>query len=285
MGLLTTESASPGAYDAATGETVRAFANQAAVAIENGRLFEDSQRQTRALAGLYETALATGSVLDPDVLLNRLYDQVRPLLKPDAFTVAYYHADTEELEMSLAMADGWAMTDGYANGRVPVSQGLTGWVVRHRQSLQVDDLLADPVNVPPRGGILPARSWLGVPLIARDRIIGAAAVQSSQAGAFNVADRRFLESVASQVAIAIENARLYAEVSARVGELSRLYAAAQDLGANLEPSVVLQQLAKHLAEAVDATSSYVMEVNLVNETLTVLAEYWSCRRADEGAHV
>src|SRR5260370_12151189 len=109
VGLLTTESASAGAYDAVTGETVRAFANQAAVAIENGRLFEESQRQTRALAGLYETALATGSVLDPEVLLNRLYEQVRPLLKPDAFTVAYYHADTEELEMSLAAADRWAM--------------------------------------------------------------------------------------------------------------------------------------------------------------------------------
>ena len=275
VGLLTTESTRPGAYDALTGETVRAFANQAAVAIVNGRLFEESQRQTRALAGLYETALATGSVLDPDVLLNRLYEQVRPLLKPDAFTVAYYHADTEELEMSLAVADGWAMTDGYSNGRIPVTQGLTGWVVRNRQSLLVQDLLADPVTVPPRSGILPARSWLGVPLIARDRIIGAAAVQSSEPGAFDVADRRFLESVASQVAIAIENARLYAEVSARAGELSRLYAAAQDLGANLEPRLVLQQLAKHLAEAVNVTSSYVLEVNLVNETLTVLAEYWT----------
>jgi GAF domain-containing protein len=282
VGLLTTESATPGAYDAQTGETVRAFANQAAVAIENGRLFDESQRQTRTLAGLYDTALATGSVLDPDVLLNRLYEQVRPLLKPDAFAVAYYHADTEELEMSLTVEENWAAIDGFADGRIPVTHGLTGWVVRNRQSLLVDDLLAESVPVPPRHGILPARSWLGVPLIARDRIIGAAAVQSTQPHAFDLADRRFMESVASQVAIAIENARLYAEVSARVAELSRLYAAAQDLGANLEPRVVLQQLAKHLSEAVDSTSCCVMEVNLVNETLTVLAEHWStAARLDE----
>ncbi len=275
VGLLTTESATAGAYDAITGETVRAFANQAAVAIENGRLFEESQRQTRALSGLYETALATGSVLDTDVLLSRLYEQVRPLLHPDAFTVAYYYADTEELELTLVVDEGWATTEDYATGRLPVTQGLTGWVVRHRQSLFVEDLLAEPVSVPPRQGILPARSWLGVPLIVRDRIIGAAAVQSTEPRAFDLADRRFLESVASQVAIAIENARLYAEVSARVSELSRLYAAAQDLSANLEPQVVLQQLAKHLGEAVDVTSSYVVEVNLVNETLAVLAEHWS----------
>lgn len=275
VGLLTTESATPGAYEAQTGETVRAFANQAAVAIENGRLFDESQRQTRALAGLYDTALATGSVLDTDVLLDRLYDQVRPLLNPDAFEVAYYHPDTEELEMTLAIEANGTTIDGDANGRVPVAHGLTGWVVRNRRSLLVDDLLADPIPVPPRQGILPARSWLGVPLIARDRIMGAAAVHSTQPHAFNLADRRFMESVASQVAIAIENARLYAEVTARVAELSRLYAAAQDLGANLEPRVVLRQLAKHLCEAVDSTSSHVMEVNLVHETLTVLAEHWS----------
>ena len=209
-------------------------------------------------------------------------EQVRPLLHPDVFSVAYYYADTEELETSLTVQDGLTTIDDNANSRTPVTHGLTGWVVRHRQSLLVDDLLAEPVSVPPRGGLQPARSWLGVPLIARDRIIGAAAVQSVQPHAFDLADRRFLESIASQVAIAIENARLYAEVSARVGELSRLYAAAQDLGANLEPRVVLQQLAKHLVEALDVTSSYVIEVNLATETLKVLAEYWNAAaRAEE----
>src|SRR5262249_55690292 len=140
----------------------------------------------------------------------------------------------------------------------------------------------------PRQGVSPARSWLGVPLIARDRIIGAAAVQSVRPRAFTLADRQFMESVASQVAIAIENARLYAEVSARAAELSRLYSAAQDLGARLEPQVVLQQLAKHLCESVDVTSSYVLAVDLVNESLTVLAEHWSPaarqeeRQSDQG---
>ncbi|MEP7358233.1 MAG: GAF domain-containing protein, partial [Anaerolineales bacterium] len=99
VGVLTTESAVPGAYDAAAGETVQAFANQAAVAIENARLFEDSQRQTRALSGLYDTALATGSVLETEVLVARLHSQVRALLNPDTFVVVFYHADSEELEV------------------------------------------------------------------------------------------------------------------------------------------------------------------------------------------
>src|SRR4029079_3682185 len=113
----------------------------------------------------------------------------------------------------------------------------------------------------------------GVPLIARDRIIGAVSVQSFEPNAFAAADARFLESVASQGAIAIENARLYAEVRARAAELSQLYAAAQDLGATLEAQTVLQQLARHLTEAVNVTSGYVMEVNLATDALTVLAEH------------
>src|SRR5262249_38753361 len=164
VGLLTTESATAGAYDAATGETVRAFANQAAVAIENARLFDDSQRQTRALASLYDTALATGSVLETDVLLKRLYEQVHPLLNPDSFAVAYYSPDTEELEMSLVVDDRWPGQDGFSDGRLPVSHGLAGWVVRNRQSLLVDDLLTESVTVLPRQGVSPPRSWLAVPL-------------------------------------------------------------------------------------------------------------------------
>ncbi|MCC6188865.1 MAG: GAF domain-containing protein [Anaerolineales bacterium] len=275
VGILTTDSATPRAYDATTGETVRAFANQAAVAIENARLFEESQRQTRALAGLYDTALATGSVLETDVLLARLYDQVRQLLAPDAFVVTFYHADTDELEVVLAVGDDRAANEAVPTGRLPISQGLSGWVLRNRQSLLVADLQAEPMRVPPRQGVRPARTWLGVPLIAHERIIGVVSVHSFAPLVFGGDDRRYLESVASQVAIAIENARLYAEISARAAELSRLYAAAQDLGAKLEPQAVLGQLARHLTEAVGATSSYVLEVNLPAETVTVLAEYWA----------
>jgi GAF domain-containing protein len=281
VGILATDNATPNAYDAAIGETVLAFANQAAVAIENARLFEESQRQTRALAGLYNTALATGSVLETDVLLARLYEQVSPLLAPDTFVVTLYDPRLEELEVALAIEGGQFASDVVPAGRLPVSQGLTGWVVRTRRSLLVPDLQSDPLPVPPRHGQRPARSWLGVPLIVHERIIGAASVQSFRPNAFDPADQRFLESVASQVAIAIENARLYAEISARASELSRLYAAAQDLGARLEPQAVLQELARHLTEAVGATSGYVTEINRANDSFVVLAEYWSAAAGPE----
>src|SRR5205085_10592504 len=114
------------AYDTAAGETVQAFANQAAVAIENARLFEESQRQTRALSGLYDTALATGSVLETSVLMTRLHDQVRALLKPDTFVVVFYHPDSEELEVVLAIENGRPAEEVRPAGRRPDGRGRRG---------------------------------------------------------------------------------------------------------------------------------------------------------------
>jgi GAF domain-containing protein len=272
VGILTADSATPKAYDQTTGETVMAFANQAAVAIENSRLFEEAQRKTRELAGLYNTALTTGSVLDTGELLRRLYEQVRQLLNPDAFMVILYDSDAQELETTLAVADGTVLP----RQRLTLAEGgLSGWVIQTRRPLWIADLQTDalPVNTKPL--IAHARTWLGVPLVAADRTIGALSVQSFRPGAFSEADQRFLESLAAQTAVTLENARLYAEVSAKADELARLYAAAQDMGASLEPQVVLEQLARHLAEALRATSSYVMEVNWKDQSLIVLAEYWS----------
>lgn len=276
VGILATDSATPNAYDAATGETVRAFANQAAVAIVNARLFDDLQRQTRTFTSLYNTALAIGNVLEPDILFRRLYDQVQQLLNVDTFVLLLYRPESEILEVAFAIENGHTITHDLPFHPLPISEGLTGWIVRHRQSLLVNDILAAE-NLPalPRHDTLDTRAWLGVPLIVRDRIIGAISVQSFKPNAFKDADLRFMESIASQAAIAIENARLFDEVSARVEELSRLYAAAQDLSATLEPRAVLQKLATHLTEAVSATSGYVIEVDWPARTMTVRAEYWS----------
>jgi GAF domain-containing protein len=281
VGLLTVDSTTPLAYDASTGETVRAFANQAAVAIVNARLFDDLQRQTRTLSSLYDTALAIGSVLDQEVLFKRLYEQVQLLLNPDTFLLLLYRADTDALEVAFAIENGRLVKETLPLEPLPTSDGLTGFVVRSRQSLLVNDLKQEPLPAQPRYDTQTTRAWMGVPLIVRDRVVGVVSAQSFHANAFKNSDLRFMESIASQAAIALENARLYTEVSARVNELSQLYLASQDLSATLEPRLVLEKLARHLAEAVGATSGYVVEVDLNHDSMSVLAKYWSLAAAPE----
>jgi GAF domain-containing protein len=91
------------------------------------------------------------------------------------------------------------------------------------------------------------QSWLGVPLIVQERVIGMLAIDSFTKDYFTNEHARFASLFADQVAIAIENARLYDEVEKRANELSYLYSAAQDLGTSLEPRVVLEKMVKHIS--------------------------------------
>jgi GAF domain-containing protein len=219
-------------------EMVGLFADKAAVAIVNARLFEETRRQTRELMGLYGTALATSSVLDTKTLLSGLYQQVDDLMAPDAFGVALYDADADQIEFVLAMERERALPQ-ILGLRFPLAEaGLTGWVVRTRQPVLFGDLKRDSLPVPPRHITSPARAWLGAPLIARDRVIGAVTAQSFRPQAFDESDLRFLESAARQVAVALENARLFEALVDEKGRLELLYTLSQHLTATLDPREV-----------------------------------------------
>lgn len=229
IGHLTIDSRQEGAYGEREAALAQALAHQAAIAIDNARLYQESQRQSRELAGLYDTALATNSVLVTEALLARLEDQIHQLLVPDSLGVFFYDPDSREIEVALAVEEGRKIQE-MIGARLPEDQGgLTSWVIRSRRPLLIGDLNEEDAPVEPRHITRPARSWLGVPLIARDRLIGAISLQSFGPGAFSKGDIRFLESLAAQVAVALENARLYEAAQrgvARREALNRVVAAA-----------------------------------------------------------
>jgi PAS domain S-box-containing protein len=208
IGILAVDSEQPHHFTDEHIRLVMPFASQAAIAIENARLYEESQRLVQELTGLYEAALATGSALERDMLLNRLHAQVRHLMAPDTVLVALSDDDGDEVEIALAVEEGEALDD-IVGTRVPMDKGgLTAWVIREREPLLVRDMDRDDLPAIPQHGPRPARSWLGVPLVARDHLIGVISVQSFRPNAFSEADRRFLTLLAGQTAIALENARL-----------------------------------------------------------------------------
>ncbi|MBI3176541.1 MAG: GAF domain-containing protein, partial [Chloroflexi bacterium] len=226
LAFFSLDKTEPNYYQPRHAEWLAAFAGQAGLALQNARLFEESQRQTRELASLYTTAaaLTRDTMVNTDKVLWRLHEQVQLLMPSDSFGVILYDAETEELELALAIEDGKALP----RIRVPLADGgLTGWVVRTQQPLLVRDLERDSLPAPVRNITeRPARSWLGVPLIARDRIIGAVSVQSFRRNAYSEDNRRLLESLSSQIAIVIENARLFEATRRQLEELTVLHAVA-----------------------------------------------------------
>ena len=209
IGILSLDSRKPGAFNTAEAALAQTIASHAAMAIEHARLFQETQRQARELVGLYETALTVSSVLVVDALLARVRDQIIRLLAPDSLGLFIYDEQNDSFEISLAVEAGESVP-GIVGKSIPVNKGgLTGWVIQSRSPLLITDLLSENLPVSPLHFSSPARSWLGVPLLARDRLIGAITLQSYRPSAFSKSDSRYLESLAAQVAIALDNADLY----------------------------------------------------------------------------
>jgi PAS domain S-box-containing protein len=224
------------------------FAQQSAIAVEKARLIDESRRQTQELAALYDTALAVGGVLEIEELLARLHRQVQALMNPASFEVVLFHDDAQEIQIMLAMAANEPVRN-VIGMRAPLDEaGLTGWVIRTRKPFLVRDLQTEQLPVEPGHITQPARSWLGVPLIAREHLIGVISVQSFRPDAFDAGDRRLLESLSAQVAIAIENAQLYEVQRRQADELARLHRASATLF--LPATTDLPSVAQNIVEAI-----------------------------------
>jgi putative nucleotidyltransferase with HDIG domain len=180
--------------------------------MSNAQLFERISRRSQELTALYDIALATGSVLDIQTLLSELQIKIKQLFNPDSYGVVLYDEDNDEFEILMAFDEDKVVKEAIGK-RYPLADGgLSGWIMEKRRTLLVEDMENEVLPVDPKTFNHPVRSWLGIPLISRDRLIGALSVQSFEPHAFHQEDVRFIESLANQVAVALENAHLYEEL-------------------------------------------------------------------------
>ena len=253
IGALDVQSQIEGDFDAEDLQIFQTMADQLAIAIDNLRLLSESQHRAQELEGLYSAALVTSSELEVDALVNRLYEQVQCFINPDTFILIFYNENQQEIQLAMAMETGKPI-QAFQNLRVPLEDGgLSGYVIRTRKTLlihdlELDDLPVDPILDPNEDPI--THAWLGVPLIVRDKILGVVTVQSFRAGAFDANHQRFLESLASQVAIAFENAHLFeAEKFARE-QAEILSEIARVIGGSLEFEQVLSLILEQIKRVV-----------------------------------
>lgn len=238
-------------------ELLTTLGNQVALALENTRLYVESMRQTEELTGLYEIALATGSELESDKLLHRFFEQVTRLIELDTFVVALFDPATETYTVEIAIEEDIPVP-GAKGMRLPLSQGgLTAHVMETGKSLLVGDLENENLPAKPRHVDRPALSWLGAPLIARERLIGAVSVQSFAKYSFSEKDHRYLEASANQVAIALENALLFDETRKRAGQQEALNTVIAAVAAAPELRELLELALKNALKALEAEKGVV----------------------------
>ena len=205
-------------------------ASRIAQAIENARLYARVSRQAQTLTVLNEISAELTSILELDPLLARIGQLLRRLIDYQMFSIMLLDEKGETLITRYA----WRF--GYAHAplrRIPITSGLVGAAVREWRPINVPDVRKDPRYLPMNPE---TRSELIVPLFHKGRIIGVLDLEHTRTGFFNEEHERTLTTMAAQVAISIENARLYQAVRRQERQLERDIAMAREVQLRLLPT-------------------------------------------------
>ena len=229
IGALNLYSEEDGHFSARDEAMLRQFGAHVAVAIENARLFEREREYSAMLETLAEIAREVAAILELDQLLERVATLAHRVVDYRTLGILLLNEDRGELEMRLAIRYG-AQSEF---PRLKLGEGLTGYAALHKEVVYVPDVSQDPRYIK---WVEDCRSELVVPLLVQDRCIGVLDLESPDLDAFDKHDVEVLTLLASQVAVAIENARLYEAIRSNEERLDREVRFAQQVQLALLPA-------------------------------------------------
>ena len=208
LGLLTVFGPTSQTFDDHDIWLVELFAAQASVALENAHLHAEAQRRANELAALNKASQAIVSKLNLESVLEVVITETRNLLAAEGASVILRDPATNELFFASVVGPGAAELIGT---RMPISEGVAGWVVKERKSVLINNTDGEPRHyegIDAKSG-LTTRSIAAAPLDVRGATWGVVEVINKTEGAFNGHDLELLEALTSSAAIAFENSRLY----------------------------------------------------------------------------
>ncbi|HHS97168.1 MAG TPA: GAF domain-containing protein [Chloroflexi bacterium] len=257
VGALTFTHTEPGAFDREDLEILRIIADQAAVSIENARLFTTEEQRRQLASTLSEIARTLAATLDLDEVLSLILEQLERVVPYDSASIFLL----QDNRLTIRAWRGFEHPERIQSLSFPLDgEHIMVRLVRQREPMVCADVQQEPdwENVP---DIPTIHGWIGVPLIARGEVVGALTVDSLQVGAYTEADAQLVAAFADHAAVAIANARLYRQTQRRLEEVAFLYETSQALTASLDLKEVLRTLMGHVREhfRVEAVSVALMD--------------------------
>lgn len=230
IGVMDLESEEPNYFRPEHMHLLTLTASRIAQAIENARLYARVSRQAQMLTVLNEIAAELTSILDLDPLLERIGQLLRRLIDYQMFSIMLLDDKGE------ALITRYAWRFGYSHAprrRIPTTSGLVGASVREWRVINAPDVRKDPryLEMNPE-----TRSEMIVPLFYKGRVIGVLDLEHTRPNFFNEEHERMLTTLAAQIAIAIENARLYQAVRRQERQLERDITMAREVQLRLLPT-------------------------------------------------
>ena len=286
IGVLDVQSERLDDFDQADLELLQSLANQTGIAIENARLFaetqrllEETERRANKLAIINNVQQGLASKLDVQSIYNLVGDTFREIFDAQVVMISAYDPQTDTMEHRYAIERGEQI---HAPGKVPPG-GFRSHIIQTRQPFLVNTHVAEEavrLGQPTIPGTVTPKSWLGVPMLAGDQVIGILSVQNlDKENAFDESDIRLLQTFGASMSIALENARLYEQARqlAILEERQRLGRELHDsvtqslYGINLYAEAALGQLAagqgdhvrQHLVDIQNTSQESLAEMRLL----------------------
>jgi signal transduction histidine kinase/ActR/RegA family two-component response regulator len=214
------------------------FAHQAAVAIGNAKLYEDSLAKIRQLTTLYEIGKTLSSTLDLDDLFKKALELLKDRFGYAACSILLL--DRARDELYIKQVTGRNLEEAKKlRFRVGID-GIVGWVARTGGLVNVPDVSKDSRYIPANSSI---KSEAAFPLKVRDQLFGVLNIESDELYGFDEEDLKTLSSFASQMSISIENAQLFSDLKQTLQELKQ----AQDQVVQAEKLRAMGELASGVA--------------------------------------
>jgi GAF domain-containing protein/HAMP domain-containing protein len=243
VGVLDVQSDRLNAFDGSDLAVLQSLANQAAVAIENARLFEAEQRRAEQFRVMGEVGRHITTIMDVGEMLNQIASLIQ-----QAF--GYYHVGIGLVEGDwvVSRAEIGAASEAHEGSRVRLEhEGVWGWVAHTGEPLLVPDVGQEP-RFSLVAGAAQIRSQVCVPLKTKEAVIGVLSAESNRLNAFDESDVVVLQSLAQQAAFAIENARFFRDISRQVRELRALTDASRIISSVLDQDQLLQELYEQITQ-------------------------------------
>jgi len=191
------------------------------------RVEEEIRQRLSELEVLYQSGIALSHIVNPKVIAQKIIDLLDQKMDWHHTTIRLYHPHDETLELLAfnhpnlkSEEEHRVAEERFRTTIVKKGQGLSGWAVQHNQVVRTGDLKNDPHYVETFPGL---RSGLYVPIKIAEQVIGVISIESEQANAFSESDERLTITLASQAAIAINNAQLFDDLQSSNASLTSAY--------------------------------------------------------------
>jgi sigma-B regulation protein RsbU (phosphoserine phosphatase) len=229
IGVIDIEAREPGYFNEEHQRVLTLVASRMAAGIENAQLYTRTTKQARILLLLNEIARELTSILNFDELLGRIAELVRRLMDYQMFSILLLDSAGEKLQHRFSLRFNENI---HLKHEIPLGRGIIGYAAETKQAVLVPDVSKDPryVSANPE-----TRSELAVPLIYKSKVVGVLDLEHTRRGFFTEDHKRTMMTLAAQIAIALENARLYEEIERQERRLERDLSLARELQGRLLP--------------------------------------------------